>query len=43
MFIIKKATPALEAMLSKHNPIMTLAFNVSTKDTYFTWAGTPNQ
>ena len=43
MFPIKKATPPLEAVLSKQNPIMSSAFNVFTKEAYITSAGTLKQ
>lgn len=43
MFPIKKATPPLETVLSKQNPIMSPAFNVPTKATVITLAGTFKQ
>lgn len=43
VFPIKKATPPLEATLSKQNPIMSSAFKVATKDTYITLVETLKQ
>jgi len=42
-FPTKKATPTLEAILSKQNPTTSVAFKVATKDTYITLAGTLKQ
>lgn len=43
MFLIRKATPLLEAMLSKQNPIMASAVNAPTKMTCITLARTLKQ